>query len=539
MKENNLVKNASVLMIATVISRVIGLIYRRPLGQVLGNVGLGYYGYASNLYAILLLVSSYSIPMAVSKIVSERLALKQYKNAQKVFRGALMYAAIVGGIAALVAFFGGSILLPSNQQNAVPALRVLAPTIFLAAVLGVFRGYFQAHHSMTPTSISQILEQIMNAIVSVAAAYLLIRHLAPEGGTKAAIYGAVGGTTGTAAGVLTGLLVMLFIYMLNRPYFRKEKRKDTHKGEETYGQVFGIIFMMITPIIFTTFVNNAGAYLDSYIYSAMLDRHMSADAISAAYGEYSNYYMPIINIPLALASASASAMMPEVSGEYALHDLNAVNGNVNKTIRLTMFLCIPSMVGMTVLAYPIMGVLFPSSTDLAGKLLLTGAVYVVFAALSTITGSVLQSIGKQRVTLINAAIALLLNIVILAVMLILAPKLSIYAVMLANIFYALIYCIVNDIMLRKYLGYRNEWIKTYLQPLIASAIMGAAAYGIYEGLFMLTRRPFIALLAAVVAAVLLYLIVYVKISGTTKEEMRRFPMGTKLVRILQIIHIYH
>ena len=539
MKENNLVKNASVLMIATVISRVIGLIYRRPLGQVLGNVGLGYYGYASNLYAILLLVSSYSIPMAVSKIVSERLALKQYKNAQKVFRGALMYAAIVGGIAALVAFFGGSILLPSNQQNAVPALRVLAPTIFLAAVLGVFRGYFQAHHSMTPTSISQILEQIMNAIVSVAAAYLLIRHLAPEGGTKAAIYGAVGGTTGTAAGVLTGLLVMLFIYMLNRPYFRKEKRKDTHKGEETYGQVFGIIFMMITPIIFTTFVNNAGAYLDSYIYSAMLDRHMSADAISAAYGEYSNYYMPIINIPLALASASASALMPEVSGEYALHDLNAVNGNVNKTIRLTMFLCIPSMVGMTVLAYPIMGVLFPSSTDLAGKLLLTGAVYVVFAALSTITGSVLQSIGKQRVTLINAAIALVLNIVILAVMLILAPKLSIYAVMLANIFYALIYCIVNDIMLRKYLGYRNEWIKTYLQPLIASAIMGAAAYGIYEGLFMLTRRPFIALLAAVVAAVLLYLIVYVKISGTTKEEMRRFPMGTKLVRILQIIHIYH
>ena len=539
MKENNLVKNASVLMIATVISRVIGLIYRRPLGQVLGNVGLGYYGYASNLYAILLLVSSYSIPMAVSKIVSERLALKQYKNAQKVFRGALMYAAIVGGIAALVAFFGGSILLPSNQQNAVPALRVLAPTIFLAAVLGVFRGYFQAHHSMTPTSISQILEQIMNAIVSVAAAYLLIRHLAPEGGTKAAIYGAVGGTTGTAAGVLTGLLVMLFIYMLNRPYFRKEKRKDTHKGEETYGQVFGIIFMMITPIIFTTFVNNAGAYLDSYIYSAMLDRHMSADAISAAYGEYSNYYMPIITIPLALASASASAMMPEVSGEYALHDLNAVNGNVNKTIRLTMFLCIPSMVGMTVLAYPIMGVLFPSSTDLAGKLLLTGAVYVVFAALSTITGSVLQSIGKQRVTLINAAIALVLNIVILAVMLILAPKLSIYAVMLANIFYALIYCIVNDIMLRKYLGYRNEWIKTYLQPLIASAIMGAAAYGIYEGLFMLTRRPFIALLAAVVAAVLLYLIVYVKISGTTKEEMRRFPMGTKLVRILQIIHIYH
>ena len=104
-KKNSLIKNASVLMIASIISRVIGLIYRRPLGEVLGPVGLGYYGYASNLYSILLLISSYSIPMAVSKIVSERLALRQYKNAGKVFRGALIYAAIVGGATALVAFF--------------------------------------------------------------------------------------------------------------------------------------------------------------------------------------------------------------------------------------------------------------------------------------------------------------------------------------------------------------------------------------------------------------------------------------------------
>ena len=140
-KKNTLIKNASILMIASIISRIIGLIYRRPLGAVLGSVGLGYYGYASNLYSILLLISSYSIPMAVSKIVSERLALKQYKNAHKVFKGALLYAVLVGGVTALVAFFGGGILLPANQQNAVPALQVLAPTIFLSAILGVFRGH--------------------------------------------------------------------------------------------------------------------------------------------------------------------------------------------------------------------------------------------------------------------------------------------------------------------------------------------------------------------------------------------------------------
>ena len=118
-------------MAATIISRVIGLLYRSPLGETIGNEGLGYYSTASNLYTILLLISSYSIPMAVSKIVSERLALKEYRNAHRVFHGALLYAVIVGGVAALVAFFGGKFLLPYNQQNALLALRVLAPTIFL------------------------------------------------------------------------------------------------------------------------------------------------------------------------------------------------------------------------------------------------------------------------------------------------------------------------------------------------------------------------------------------------------------------------
>ena len=350
-KKNSLIKNASILMVASIISRIIGLIYRRPLGEVLGSVGLGYYGYASNLYSILLLISSYSIPMAVSKIVSERLALKQYKNAHKVFRGALFYAMIVGGATALFTFFFGKYLLPVNQQNAVPALQVLAPTIFLSAVLGVFRGYFQAHQNMTPTSISQIAEQIMNAVVSIAAAVVLVNSFAPAG--QEAVYGAVGGTLGTGAGVLTGLAFMLLVYLLNRGILRRQRERDRNQREETYGGVFRIIFFLMTPIIFTTFINNASTYLDSYIYSSVQGWHgIDGDLISAAYGEFSNYYVPIINIPLAMASASASAMMPEVSGCYAMNQKQEASGKINQTIRLTMFICIPATVGLTVLAHP-------------------------------------------------------------------------------------------------------------------------------------------------------------------------------------------
>ncbi len=536
-KKNSLIKNASVLMIASIISRVIGLIYRRPLGEVLGPVGLGYYGYASNLYSILLLISSYSIPMAVSKIVSERLALRQYKNAGKVFRGALIYAAIVGGATALVAFFAGRFLLPVNQQNAVPALQVLAPTIFLSAILGVFRGYFQAHQNMTPTSVSQILEQIMNAIVSIAAAVLLINSFAPPG--EEAVYGAVGGTLGTGAGVVTGLAFMLLVYFMNRNVLRRRMGRDRNREAESYGSVFRTIFFLVTPIIFTTFINNASTYLDSYIFSSIQGFHgFSGDQISAAYGEFSNYYLPVINIPLAMASASASAMMPEVSSDFALGKNREASRQINQTIRLTMFISIPATAGMMVLAKPIMGVLFPASSALAANLLMTGALYVIFSALATITGSVLQSIGQQKTALVNAGISLGINLGVLTLLLLLFPGLGIYGVMLANILFSAVICVLNSMSIRKFLGHKNEWKKTYLQPAIASAGMGLLAAGVYYGLFALTRRPFIALMIAVLLAVAAYLILYVVVTGTGEEEMRRFPMGGKVVKILRILKIY-
>ncbi|MGO5315231.1 putative polysaccharide biosynthesis protein [Bilifractor sp. LCP21S3_A7] len=536
---NSLVKNASVLMIASIISRVIGLLYRRPLGSILGSVGLGYYGYASNLYSILLLISSYSIPMATSKIISEMLAKKEYRGAHKVFRGAMLYAVIVGGVTALICFFGGAILLPQNQQNALPALRALAPTIFLSAILGVLRGYFQAHRTMTPTSISQILEQIMNAIVSILAAWILIRNLAPEGGTRAAIYGAMGGTIGTGAGVVVGLLFMTFVYMLNRGYFRRKIAHDRRSSEQSYQEILKMLVLMITPIIFTSFIYNCSAYADSYLYSAIQGFNgMSADSISAAYGEYSNYYVPLVSIPLAMASASTSAMMPEVSGKYAIGQLDELNRQVNQTLRLTMFICIPCMIGLTVLAKPIMGVLFPSASELAEKLLFAGSVFVVTDSFSIVTGGVLQAIGKQHVALVNAGISLVVNLASLAVMLFARPGLDIYAVMLSNIIFSLVCCFLNILSMKKHLRTRHEIRKTYVEPLASSVIMGAVAWLIYTALFHLTRRPFIGLLVAILVAIVVYLVSYVVISKTTEEEMYRFPMGGRIVKFLRLIRIY-
>lgn len=536
-KGNALVKNASFLMMATLISRVIGLLYKSPLSTVVGNVGMGYYGYANNVYVILLLISSYSIPMAVSKVVSERLALKQFKNAQRVFHGALIYAAVVGGAAALVAYFFGNYLLPVNQQEAMLALQMLAPTIFLSAILGVLRGFFQAHSTMLPTSISQILEQIAHAIVSIGAAWILISSFGTDEQSKA-IWGSAGGTLGTGAGVVVALIFMLIVYAVNRKTFMKKIASDKTTEVESMGSVLKIIFLMVTPIIFNTFVYNASSYLDSKIFSDILAlRNIDPETVSAQWGEYSNYYISLINIPLALSSATSSAMMPEISSRYAMKEFENANNKINEGITLTMFLCIPAAVGLSVLAFPIMKLLFPSSSELSGILLMVGSISVIFSALSTITNGVLQAIGQAKIPLRNSAISLVLNVITVAAVSYLFPQIGVFSVLIASLVFAVCMCVLNAISLKKYLGHKNDFVNGYGKPLAASAGMGVVAGVVYYGLHAVLPINIICLAVAVVLGVITYMILYVKVTGTTAEQLRKFPMGRYMVKALRMIRV--
>ena len=295
----------------------------------------------------------------------------------------------------------------------------------------------------------------------------------------------------------------------------------------------------MTPIIATSFINNASTYLDGVLYANIQGGHgVDADLISSAYGEYCNYYLPLINIPLALAAASVAAMMPEVSSSYALGRIDEVNHHALVTIRMTMFICIPCTIGLTVMSGPIMDVLFPAATELSARLLLSGSLYVIFAGLSTITSGVLQSIGQQKQAMINAAISLGANLAFQAIILYAAPSLDIYTVMIANILFGVACCILNDISLKKYLGFKNEFMMTYGMPIIASAGMAAAVFFIFKGLYALTGSVLASLAVAVIIAIFVYIVVYVVVSGVHEEELRRYPMGGKLVKILKLLKIY-
>ena len=211
-KAANFVIQGSILALAGILVRIIGMLYRMPLNDIIGKQGNGYYTSAFNVYNILLILSSYSMPVAVSKMISARIARGEYRNCSRILKAALIYATVIGGVAAVVLWFGADLFAeliktPFSRY----ALKTLAPTIWIMAYLGVLRGYFQGTGTMVPTAVSQILEQIINAIVSVVAAGILFDvgvSINAAQGARDYSYalGAAGGTIGTGAGALTALI---------------------------------------------------------------------------------------------------------------------------------------------------------------------------------------------------------------------------------------------------------------------------------------------------------------------------------------------
>lgn len=305
---------------------------------MLGNESFGCFQFAQNAYFILLMIASFSIPQAVSKIMAERIAFKRYRDAQRVFKGALLYAALAGGAVALFCVFGASIMVPDNMSNARLALQMLAPTIFISGLLGVFRGYFQAYRNMMPTSLSQIIEQIANACVALAMAGYMMRLFSDQGEDAAIRWGAAGATMGTGAGVSAAFLFMLFVYAVNRKTIRRKIERDRVSQNESYGRVMKIIVMIVMPIIFSAFIYNVNGYINSYMYSEFMGmKGLEKSTIQALYAEY-GYYMTLINIPLTLASTAPTSMIPEVSAHYARNDIKEATEKTNKAAWISMLI---------------------------------------------------------------------------------------------------------------------------------------------------------------------------------------------------------
>ena len=538
---------AGILAMASMIVRVIGLLYRAPLTAIIGDEGNGYYGTAYNIYTIILMVSSYSMPSAISKLMAQKLAVGEYRNANRVFRCALTYGVLVGLVGSGLLFFGARFLVP---DVAVCVLQVFAPTVFLFGILGSMRGYFQARGSMVQTSVSQILEQLANAVVSIAAAWLLMQTAVGADPTRRAQLGAMGSALGTGAGVLIALLFMIFCFRRSKEGRKAEILSDATGKEEKYRIFLRDTILVITPFMLSGVIMNLTTSLNQTIYMRMLIDLKGAGEIATTtlYGIFSNKAVVISNIPISIATAVSSAIIPGISAAYARRDETGARRQVGNAIRITSIIAIPSAVGLAVLARPITMLMFPQmeSLELASSLLSLLAVTVIFYSISTITNAALQSIGRMNLPLVSAGIALVVQTAVL-VLLLRFTDLDVRALVLVSILYSVMIFAVNQYYLRRFLGIRQDVRRDYLQPLVCAALMGAAAKVVYYLVSMAAEpvenlpkgfyfRNLAATAAALLAAVLVYGYTMVRSGTIRRKDLLSMPKGQLLVRLMEKLH---
>ena len=527
-KSKAIVKQATFLAVASIVVRIIGVLYRSPLTHMIGAEGNGYYSTAYNIYALVLMLSSYSIPTAISKLISEKLALNQYDYAKKIFHCAVIYITIISGVAAILAFILAPLIV---TKNAVFALRVLCPTIFLSGLVGVLRGYFQAHSTTVYTSISQILEQVFNAAVSILAAWVFIQPYLNGDPTIRASQGAGGSALGTGAGVLVALIFMVFMYVLKGHHLVDEINPDPYT--ETSKEIIRSILSIVTPIIISTCVYNLVATFDMYVFYGIMGDSVSSIKL---FGVYSGEFTPLMNVPVALAAAMSTATIPAISGSYALENYRGVKENINSSISVTMLVLIPSAFGMATLSYPIMGLLFPQPETLAmaSMVLKIGAPGIVVYGLSTLTNGILQAIGEVKIPLHNALVSLITHLVLLFICLLLLPKslseLSLYILAIASAAYALQMCIMNQRALRRIVRYKMTWRRTFILPVLASILMSIAVYVSYRLLFAITRMVFVPLVISVFVGIVVYFAIVIFMYKDHLEELNNIPMMDKITR---------
>lgn len=543
--KTNFLAQGTILVIASFVAKAIGMIYRIPLTHILGDDGNGYYSTANEIYTIILMISSFSLPLAVSRLVAEREYAGEVKNSYKVLICSLRFAAVTGGILSILTFLLGGVITKyvMGVELASYALRVLAPAIFLFALTGVLRGFFQGHGTMVPTAVSQIIEQIINAIISVAGAYVMLQYGLKLGEKKGdaelgTALAAAGGTFGTVASVGVALLFMIVIYLGYRNGFKRRMKKDKTRRRESDRAIYRAITYTILPIVLSTLVYNISTIIDQGVFNHILaGMGFTQKQYATVWGIYSGKFRVLMNVPLSIASCLAPSVVPALTEAMANNDLREAGLRTRDTIRYTMVFTIPCAVGMAALARPIMMMLYGNndSLALAAGIMQSGALLTVLLALSTLTTGILQGLGEMQAPLVHAATAVAIHLGFL-VLFVVKFKWNIYGVVYANIIFGLIICLLNARSIRKKLHYRQEIKKTFLVPVIAAGVMGIAAYLVHRVFNLFAGNTISTILAVCVGAVV-YGICLVKLGGILEREIRRLPKGDLLADLLIRLNI--
>lgn len=520
------VVQAAILASASLIVRFIGFLYRLPLTELIGDEGNGIYNAGYQIYTFLLILSSAGLPAAISRLVSTRIAKGEYANAHRVFRVAMAFAATLGSIGMVLLFvFAEQFAAIGGIAESVYSIRTLAPTLLIVSIMSVYRGYLQGLNIMVPTAVSQIVEQIFNAVFSVYLAWILVKQSLP--------LGAAGGTAGTGIGALAGLVVIIIYYHRERKPILKKIRTETFGlAAETNKQIFISIVSTAIPIIAGTAIFSMSNLIDMTMVMSNLGKSgaFTADEAKALYGQLTGKYVTLTTMPVSISSAMATAAVPNIAAAVTVGDKRVIKSKINLALKMAMVIAIPAAVGIGVLGDNILLMLFPSYPE-GGMLLKVGAISIAFLSLCQIVTGVLQGIGKIYIPVIGALIGAIVKI-ILNSFLIEIPAINVVGAVISTDACYLAAAAFDLIMLSRITGIVPYYGQILIKPTICSAVMGVSCVVFYK-LFDIVFGNTISTLVTIVLAMGVYLVCMLLIKGITEKDFQSIPKGRSMVRIFK------
>ena len=470
-KGKNYVVGAMVLTIGSLLSKVLGMFFRIPLVNYLGDYGMGLYGYAYPLYTTFLMVSTAGLPSAVSKMVSESVSKGNYKQAYKIFNIAFVALAIMGGLSSVIMFAGANFFINIFDWDPEAYYSIIAISFapFFVCLISVVRGFFQGMQNMIFTSVSEVLEQVGRVFVGLFLAVYLMN-------TRGVAWGAAGATFGAVAGAIIAVPIAC-------------------------GSIVTTLMDLINIMTITSCLKSIG---------------YSAKEATNLYGQLTSKAQTLINVPLVIGSSLAVSLVPSISESFAKKNVKSAQAKSTLAVRLAFLVAVPASLGLSLLSEPIFMLLYPDASKGFEMLSYLSYTVIFTVAMSTLQG-ILQGAGKYyaplKNLLIGGAVKYILNVVLIKI-----PALNIYGAIISSIAATAVIFVCDYIDVKKHVGF-GRMAPSIVKILFSSFIMGLICIFSYQ-----TLCSYMSEKIAVVAAILISVLVYgASIIGTkafTLDDLR-------------------
>jgi len=505
------------------------------VSRVLGGEGIGLYQMAFPIYFFALSVSTAGVPVAISIITSERVALKDIFGAKRIFRISMGLMFITGIVFSLLTYFGAQWLIDFHfirDARAYYSVIALAPAIFFVTLLASSRGYLQGWQRMTPTAVSQIVEQIFRVITMVLFANLFL----PWG----IEYAAAGASLGAFAGAIAGLIVLVYFHWklerdIIREYGEEIKAQPVVKKDSCW-KIIKRIFILALPVSAASIMLPIVSNLDLMIVPARLEAAgYSVNEATELFGYLTGMAVPLVNLATILTASLAVSIVPAISKARALNDTARSFNQTAAAMRISNFICFPAFVIVFVLATPISTLIYNAPN--AGPAVWVSSFSIVLLGLHQVTTGVLQGLGHTSIPMINMILAAIAK-VILNWVLTAMPSLGIMGAAWATVADIGIAALINMYFIYKYIGYKME-LSQVLKTIVSAVIMGLAISFSYTYILQQLSSNAIATFSAVVIGCVVYLVVLLLLGGIKEDDIERIPvLGKVSIKFLKKTGIF-